>query len=141
MRAGGDAATFLAHKQRDLELRAAHAHAWLGELVAANAYRMKLDWRLGFVDSARVDAATYATEVALASLVVALFASPAGCLTRTLIVRATLPDEFAAVLAALPPAPSLRKLALLTPEVHAPVQQLVDERALAITVTVGHWDG
>jgi uncharacterized protein (TIGR02996 family) len=143
MRAGGDPATFLAYKQHDVELRAAHANAWLGEAVAASAYRMKLDWRLGFVETARVDVATNASEIALAPLVTALLASPAGCLVRTLIVRANVPDEFAGVLDALGEAPALRKLTLLTRREEPPVQWLVDDRPALrrLTVVVGHWDG
>jgi uncharacterized protein (TIGR02996 family) len=83
----------------DEELRATYAHAWLGGLVATNAHRVKLEWRLGFVDTARVDASP--SEPALAALVTALLASPAGCLLRMLVLRARSAGELAEALDAL----------------------------------------
>ena len=112
MQAGADTTAFLALKKRVDELRRAHDHVWLGQVVADSSYRVRLDWRRGFVDGARIDAAEHASEPSLADLVRALSESPTGCLLRKLTLRHPRGD-FADVLPALPPK-SLRRLSLLT---------------------------
>lgn len=106
-----DTKTFLAFKQREQALRFAHERAWLGDVTVACAHRLKLDWRLGFVEDARIAASTYPSEPPLAEVLGALLRSPAGCAVRGLELTAPpdgRADELVAA-AALLPTPSLRK--------------------------------
>ena len=97
-------------KQREQALRFAHERAWLGDVTVAAAHRMKLEWRLGFVESARINAATNPSEPPLAAVLGALLASPAGCGVRALdLITRRDTSELMAALALLPVA-SLRKL-------------------------------
>jgi uncharacterized protein (TIGR02996 family) len=107
-----DTKTFMEFKQREQALRFAHERAWLGVVTVAAAHRLKLEWRLGFVESARVAASTYPSEPTLAAVLGALLASPAGCAVRSLDLTAPSDgrvDEILAAVAGLPVA-GLRKL-------------------------------
>jgi uncharacterized protein (TIGR02996 family) len=82
-----DPGQFLAFKRQEETLRRLHLHLWLGPGVAACDYRMKLDWRYGFVTSARVDGERLPGELPVRQLVPALLASPCGRLMRALALR------------------------------------------------------
>lgn len=121
MHAQSDPREFMAFKQREQAIRFAHERAWLGELVVAAAHRLKLEWRLGFVERARIAATRNPSEPPLDAVLAALLASPAGCLVRALDLVAPrdpygpvidpnrLADQIIAACALLPP-PSLRAL-------------------------------
>jgi len=112
MRARPDPSTFLAHKQRDEELRHTYAGAWLGSVVLDGGYRLRLDWRLGFVETARLDDRENPSELELVALLAALLASPAGYVVRRLVLRGY--DEgLGAALGTLPFA-GLQKVSVLS---------------------------
>jgi uncharacterized protein (TIGR02996 family) len=112
-----DPSQFLVLKQKDEALRHAHAREWLGVEVPRH---VELQWRRGFVASAEV----IGCDSAIATLLDALTASPAGRLLRSL----TLNGDKAGVFDALPAIPPvlLRSLTLRFPSgVH------VDRREVA----------
>jgi uncharacterized protein (TIGR02996 family) len=101
---------FMEFKQREQALRFAHERAWLGAVTVAATHRLKLEWRLGFVESARIAASANPTEPPLAAVLGALLASPAGCAVRALDLIATKNGGELIAATALLPVPSLRKL-------------------------------
>jgi uncharacterized protein (TIGR02996 family) len=112
MHAQRDPSKFMELKQREQALRFAHERAWLGAVTVAAAHRLKLDWRLGFVESARIAATTFESEPPLADVLGSLLAAPVGCAVRALELTAPPDGRDAEMLAAvaLLPAPGLRKL-------------------------------
>jgi uncharacterized protein (TIGR02996 family) len=126
MRAHNDIEEFARFRKHEEVLRNEHAAAWLGESIASSLHRTYFEWRLGFVDAARIDAPrnklvplgetdatnpyaiTRTAEPSLVDLVAALLASPCGWLVRTFTLRGPL----AQIHAALVPLPgrNLRRL-------------------------------
>jgi uncharacterized protein (TIGR02996 family) len=84
-----DSTRFLSLRQQERALHQAHDRAWLGPHLVDAHYRTRFDWRLGFVDVARLDARCFASETRLPVLTAELLASPAGCAVRRLILRTT----------------------------------------------------
>jgi uncharacterized protein (TIGR02996 family) len=128
MRAHNDIEEFARFRKHEEVMRNEHAAAWLGESIASSLHRTYFEWRLGFVDAARIDAprdelvpriegdATnpYAisrtAEPSLAMLVMTLLESPCGWLVRTLTLRG--PLEHVRVATSPLPSVNLRKLIL-----------------------------
>lgn len=112
MRKQHDPKAFLDLKKQVEALRFAHERAWLGKIAFAAAHRMKLDWRFGFVESARIETTSNPTEPPLATVLAALLDSAAGCALRYVefTPNGDRPsDEMLAALALLP-VPSLRRI-------------------------------
>ena len=116
MHAQSDPREFMAFKQREQAVRFAHERLWLGDVVVAAAARIKLDWKLGFVERARL--AVDASQLPLETVLSALLASPCGCAVRVLDLVAPqetddqaprLVDQIIAACALLP-SPGLRTL-------------------------------
>jgi len=82
-----DSSRFFSLRQQDRALHLAHDRAWLGSELVDARYRTRLDWRLGFVNVARLDARSFPAETPLGVLVTALLAAPAGCAVHHLILR------------------------------------------------------
>ena len=119
MRARNDIEEFARFRKHEEVLRNQHAVGWLGEVVAGSLHRTYFEWRMGFVDAARLDAPrtnlvplgdgdasnpyaiTRGSEPSLAELVRALVDSTCGCFVRTITLRGTL-DEVARALLVLP---------------------------------------
>lgn len=111
-----DNARFLELKKREQALLFAHERAWLGDVTVACAHRVKLDWWLGFIESARIGAPTNPTEPSMAAVLESLLGSPAGCALRSLELVGMIPgmptecsDDVFAALAQLP-SPGLRNV-------------------------------
>ena len=143
MRVRPDPSTFMAYKKRDEELRHSHGRVWLGPVVVECSYRVRLDWRLGFVESARLDDRQNASEVELASLVAALLDSPAGCLVRKLALRGV-DEALDAALGALPFA-GLQRVSVLSRGGSDAAQQLVQPHrarlaAANVAIEVGYYE-
>lgn len=136
MRLQSDPAAFVGFKKRAEVLRLKHQALWLGPQVVAFEYRLRLDWRLGFVMGARADAQTRPGEVPLSELLAELLASPAGRFMRQLTLRGG-PEIASALPSPLPP--SLRKLQLhlsgtTTREVEKR-RRALEQQGLEVTVT------
>lgn len=130
MRAHNDIDEFARFRKHEEVLRNEHASAWLGAPVAAALHRTYFEWRMGFVDVARIDAPrsdelvprlegdaanpysiSRTLELSLAELVVALLDAPCGWLVRTFTLRGPL-DQLRAAIAHLP-SRNLRRLVLV----------------------------
>ena len=129
MRQHNDIEEFARFRKHEEVLRNQHAAAWLGEEVASSLHRTYFEWRLGFVDAARLDAPrhelvplgegdatnpyaiTRTAEPSLPALVTGLLASPCGWLVRTFTLRGPL-DQVRVAMAALP-SRTLRRLVLV----------------------------
>ncbi|NUO48079.1 MAG: TIGR02996 domain-containing protein [Polyangiaceae bacterium] len=111
-----DNARFLELKKREQALLFAHERAWIGDVTVACAHRLKLDWRLGFIESARINATTNPTEPPLAAVLESLLRSPAGCAVRSLELLGMPNDRSAELFAALAklPSPGLRTVKATT---------------------------
>jgi uncharacterized protein (TIGR02996 family) len=132
MRAHNDIEEFVRLGKHESVLREKHAAAWLGVSLAAVPHRTQFQWRLGFIDAARLDvlpnqirgelaspdpaspyAITRAQEPSLAALVTTLAESTCGWLVRTLTLSAPVADLAEAITRL--PTKNLRKLVLLRP--------------------------
>jgi uncharacterized protein (TIGR02996 family) len=113
MRAQQDPAQFMTFKKREEALRTQHLASWLGPVAGFAVHRLKLDWRTGFIHTARIEGPSNATEVTLTELVKEVLASPIAPFIRILALRGTT-DEVDQAIPDVPPA-HLTKLRLLVP--------------------------
>lgn len=107
-----DPSAFMQFKQREQALRFAYERAWIGEVTFACGHRLKLDWKHGFIENARIGATTNPTEPPMAAVLESLLRSPAGCAIRSLELVGSPHERSAELLAALAllPSPGLRRV-------------------------------
>lgn len=132
MRNHTDAAKFMTFKKQDEYLRKTYGHLWLGDVAE---YRVKLVWKHGFVDTARILLEAHPGEAPIGALVGALVTSVCGRLVREIALRGITPSLLVRDLPALPP--SLQRLVFeVPPPFLAEMTKARDALALGVAVDV-----
>jgi uncharacterized protein (TIGR02996 family) len=141
MRANNDVEEFARFRKHEEVLRTEHAAEWLGPTLASLPRRARFDWRLGFVETARLDAASPevalrpdgeianpytlvpSNEPPLVDLVTALLDSVSGWTVRTLTVSGPIDDVILAL--GLLPSRLLRRLVINARRVHEDAKRIL----------------